>query len=103
MRTDRVRGIAGVEIQAERPDVLAGRWSDIVEIPVSRGPAGEAALELENAIVRFVPITDGRPEGLGGVDLRAVDAARAVRAATDRGLPVDGQTVTICGTRFRLD
>jgi hypothetical protein len=45
---------------------------------------------------------DGRGEGLGGVHLRAVDAATALRAAERRGLPVEGNRITVGGVRFAL-
>jgi hypothetical protein len=98
-RTSVVDGIRAVEIQGDDPAALAQKWGDIVEIPVSGN--GTPALRLDNAEIRFLPDTDGRGEGLSGIELSAVDANKARSAASERGL-LDGDVITICGTRFLL-
>jgi hypothetical protein len=100
VRTDRVRGIAAAEIQTDEPSALANRWSEILEIPVERN--GAPTLRLENATIRFVEATDGRGEGLGGVDLVAADRARVLAAAESRGCRAGEDRVVLCGTRFRI-
>ncbi|MCB1746665.1 MAG: VOC family protein, partial [Gammaproteobacteria bacterium] len=63
-RLDRVQGIAAAEIQADDPQAVAARWAAIAELPCAAvGPAWVIA--LDGAELRFVPIRDGRPEGLG--------------------------------------
>ena len=100
-RTDVIDGIVAAEIQSPRPADLAARWSEIAQIPLQdRG--GVSTMPLENADVRFVHPTDGRPEGLGGIDVRAVDADRARSAASERGCLGDDGVILICGTRFRV-
>ena len=98
-RTSVVDGIRAVEIQGDDPAALAQKWGDIVEIPVSGN--GTPTLRLDNAEIRFLPDTDGRGEGLSGIELSAVDANKARSAASERGL-LDGDVITICGTRFLL-
>ena len=100
-RTDVVRAITAVELQSPDPEPLAKRWSEIAGLTLT---AGEFGLEMQfsNATVRFVEARDGRGEGLGGVDLAANDAGKATARAAELGCPVDGDTITICGTRFRL-
>lgn len=102
-RTEIVSGIAAVEMQVGDPDGVAARWSDIVEIEVQRDDDGHPMIPFDNADARFVPITDGRGDGLSGVDLVAEDPDAAFEAADQRGL-LDGDTglITICGTRFSL-
>jgi hypothetical protein len=101
-RTHRVRAIAGVELQDSDPDALARRWSDIVELPVTADGSGRPLLRFENATVRFVPCEDGRPPGLGGIDLAATDAAATRAAAQERGLLREDGAIVIGGMRFRL-
>ncbi|MBW2416246.1 MAG: VOC family protein, partial [Deltaproteobacteria bacterium] len=72
-RTGRVRGIAAAELQVADPAGVAARWAEIAEVPVTRDAAGNPQVELENAAVRFVPCSDGRPDGLGGLDLHVAD------------------------------
>ena len=101
IRTDVVRGIAAAEIQT--PDVkdLAERWGRIVELPVERDAAGNPCIRMQNATVRFVKDADGRGEGLAGLDLIASNRRRALEAAARDGR-LKGDTIALCGMRFRL-
>ena len=95
------RAIAAAEIQSPDPGKLAERWSQILELPVGRDPAGNASIKLDNASIRFVPEKDGRGEGLGGLAVVAVDRARLFAAAKKRGKRTGDNEVMICGMRFR--
>src|SRR5438477_582184 len=55
VRTEVVKAITAVEIQGERPEVIANRWADIIEAPVEKGEGGAPTVALENASIRFVP------------------------------------------------
>ncbi len=102
VRTDRITAITAAELQSDDPDALAARWGEILAVkPVSDG-TGTTILPLENAVLRFAPATDGRGEGLGGVDLTVADRAALIAVAEKRGCAVEGDIVTVCGTRFRL-
>jgi hypothetical protein len=83
-----IRAMTAAELQSEDPERLARRWSEVIERPVSIQD-GQRVIELDDAILRFTEATDGRGEGLAGLDLACTDPAR-------RGL------VLICGIRFRL-
>src|SRR5205807_2259350 len=87
VRTNVVRAIAAAEIQSPEPSALAARWSEILELPVERN--GAPTIRLDNASIRFVPDQDGRGEGLGGLDLIAVDRKRLMDAAATRGQKID--------------
>jgi hypothetical protein len=102
VRTDRIAGMTAAELQSPAPAELAARWGEILDRPVTAGASGAAEITLDNATLRFVEANDGRGEGLGGVDLDASDGDAVLTAARSRRLPVDGNAVTICGTRFRL-
>src|SRR5215210_307458 len=71
-RTDVVTGVAAAEIQSPDPARLAARWSDILDVPVVES-GGHPEITLDNATLRFVEATDGRGEGLGGLDLIAAE------------------------------
>lgn len=101
-RLDTVDGIVAAELQADDPDALAARWAEIAELPVARDPSGAPTLHLQNADLRFVPCVDGRPEGLGGLDLHAVDRAKVLAAADARGVARHGDTIELVGMRVRL-
>jgi hypothetical protein len=77
------------------------RWSEIAEVPLQRNGA-QWELPLQNAILRFVPCTDGRPEGLGGIDVRATDRGAILAAAEARGVKRSESQVYLCGVRINL-
>lgn len=81
-----VSDLVAVEIQADDPAAMAARWSTALDRPVG----ADGNIELDDAVIRFAPATDGRGDGLAAADLVAIDRSRA------------GQTFEICGTRFNL-
>lgn len=87
VRTDTVTTMAAVEIQADDPAAMAARWADVIGGTVD---GSGTCLRFERGEVRFVPVTDGRGEGVSGVDVVAADPARR------------GASVEVCGTRFRF-
>lgn len=100
-RVHRVTGIVAAEVQCDDPAAVAKRWAEIAELPVGE-QQGHPALLLENAAVRFVPCVDGRPEGLGGIDLAAADKAGVLVAAEACGAVNGPDEVLLCGMRLRL-
>lgn len=102
VRTDVTRAITGVEMQSDDPAELAERWGRILKRPISAGKDGERRIALDLGEIRFVKAEDGRGEGLGGIDIAASDASRIFANAKRRGCKVTGNTITICGTRFRV-
>ncbi|HEY7269758.1 MAG TPA: VOC family protein [Dehalococcoidia bacterium] len=101
-RTDVVRALLAAEIQAKNPKLLAHRWSQVIDRPVTNDSAGNPQIELDDATLRFVEGLDGRGEGLAGLDLDVADREHVVREAAKRGCPLRGGAVTVCGVRFRL-
>lgn len=101
-RLDVVSGITAAELQVPDPAATAARWGEIAEIPVEPDAAGNPSVQLDNATLRFVPCTDGRPEGLGGIDVKVVDRDRVLTAARQRDCYRSDDLVYICGMRIRL-
>jgi hypothetical protein len=101
-RTEVVSAYTAVELQSADPRGLAERWSGIAELPLRQDARGRYELPLDNARVRFVEAADGRGEGLGGIDIAAVDRKRILEAAARRGCRVADDQVNVCGTRFYL-
>jgi hypothetical protein len=98
VRTGVARKIAGVEIQSPDPGALAGRWSRILQRPSQKvGGAGE--IHVDDGLIRFVPETDGRGEGVSALVLQITDQARLLAAAEARGRLRDGQ-IEIGGARI---
>lgn len=101
-RLERVRGIAVAEIQADNPAKIASRWSEIAEIELSTDANENPTLKLDNAAIRFVTCADGRPEGLGGLDIITADKPAILAAAREHGLEIDGDQIHLCGMRVNL-
>jgi hypothetical protein len=102
VRTDVVRAMTAVELQSDDPGGLAARWAEVLNVPLGNDAEGNPALKLENAELRFIPADDGRGEGLGGLDLAVADRDAILREAAARDCDVADDTVTVCGTRFKL-
>lgn len=95
--TDRVAGIVAAEVQCEQPEAVAARWAEIAELPLQG-----LSIELTNATVRFVPCTDGRPEGLGGIDIKVTDKAAILNAAASLDAVTGEDQIQLCGMRIKL-
>ena len=72
------------------------------ESPLPINGAGNPALALADSELRFVPLSDGRPEGLGGFDIRVTDRARAIANAEAAGSRSGADLVTLYGMHLRL-
>ena len=100
--TEIVDGIRAAELQAADLTALAARWGEVLQEPVPSDPDGNPLLALDGSDIRFVPLRDGRPEGLGGLDLSATDAAKALANAEAAGCRTSDDLITIGGMRLRL-
>lgn len=101
-RTDIVDAIVAAEIQSDDPGGFAARWAEVLDVPVGEDPDGNPCLALHGTDLRFVACRDGRPEGLGGLDIHTSDRDRAVANARTAGCLTEDDLVTICGMRLRL-
>ena len=102
VRTDVTTRMMAAELQAPDPRLLGQRWSEVLNIKLGEDDAGHPVLRLENAVLRFVTAEDNRGEGLAALDLQVVDRDHIFKEATARGCKVDGDTVHVCGMRFRV-
>ncbi len=94
--------LVGAELQSAEPAATAALWSRLLDLPLGEAADGTPTIALDNATVRFVSATDGRGQGLGAIDIRAVDRDRVLAAAALRGAKIDDDRLLICGTRINL-
>jgi hypothetical protein len=99
VRTDRVEAIVGAVLQGPDPARLAARWGQILQ-RAAEPQADGWRVALDNAALRFMPASDGRGEGLAGIDLRVNDGPAILRSARERGCQADACGVQIGGVRF---
>lgn len=96
-RLERVSGISAAEIQCEDPGAVASKWSEIAQIPLSNN-----TLSLDNATLRFVECLDGRPEGLGAIDVICTDRDAVLDSARKLDAQSAENQVMLCGIRINL-
>jgi len=102
VKRDVTQAMVAGEMQSTDPKASAQLWSDMLDTPVRGiGPA-RYALAFDNAEMRFVEATDGRGDGLGGIDLQINNMEHVLREARARKLPVTENQVLICGIRVNL-
>jgi len=101
VRTSVTRSLAGIAIQAPRPEGLADKWSRVLDHPVARSPEGLPRMSFDQGFIDFEKETDGRGEGLSAIALDVADRKRFIAEAEARGLPTIDNEVVICGTRIR--
>ncbi len=101
-RRDTTCSLLAAELQSGDPATLARRWAKVLEREVTTGAGGTGEISLDLGTLRFVAETDGRGEGLTGLDLAVVDPATMLAAARRRGCPTAGNQLTLCGMRLRL-
>ena len=102
VRTDYISAISAAEIQSPEPEPLARRWASIAEIDLSTDADGNPVMAVDNASVRFVEATDGRGEGLGGIDVVTEDRDAILAGAEARDCLVSEDEVTVAGMRVYL-
>ncbi len=102
VRTDLVRGIAGVEIQARDPAAMARRWGEVLAQPARREQGVEQVALPDGGLIRFVAEEDGRGEGVSGLLVDAVDPEEVRRRARARGALQRDGAIGLCGVRISL-
>jgi hypothetical protein len=102
VRTKMVRRITGIDVQAAEPERLARRWGQALgNTPALRN--GEIfILAWARSHIRFLPIGDGRGEGILAVEIAAADPERVRAVAAERGCLAGDGSVRIGGVEFRL-
>lgn len=94
--------MVGIEIQTPDPADLAQLWAKIINLPAEEKTGNEWHIDLSSGVIRFVPETDGRGVGVGGIDIKIADKDRVLETARQRGCETTDSMVVICGTRFNI-
>lgn len=72
VKTDVVRDLVAVEVQAADPAAMAGRWADVLGRPAQTDGTMHQIV-LDEGTIRFVPLGDGRGEGVSAIDVTSAD------------------------------
>ena len=77
-------GIVGLTVQSSDPAALAARWAEVLDRPCQQREGAEV-VAVDGAEVAFVPVRDGRGEGIHSVALALPEPVRRGRHALDVG------------------
>ncbi len=94
--------IAAAELQSPDPRAMAQQWAHLLGLEVLMDPHHTPWIELANASLHFVPDTDGRGPGLGGIALDIHDAAPVLSRADAAGVPHKDGALMMGGMRIAL-
>jgi hypothetical protein len=95
------RGVTAAEVACADPDAVADRWSRLLLVEVTSTPAGPD-LQLDDAVLRFRPVTDDRGEGIVGIEVDTLEPGDVIARARRRGLSADEHgRLTIGGLQVR--
>jgi hypothetical protein len=81
--------------------VLALRWAEVLGVSTEIID-GDPTIPTADGPVTFIEPLDGRPEGLGGINVKVSTPEVVLERAADYGLQCYEQTVEISGLRFHL-
>ena len=101
VKQDITEDFLGVELQGDNPLELAAHWASVTDCPIAE-QGGHPCIAFNNVTLRFVPVTDGRGPGLGGLDIKVSNREAILQQAHTRNCYVSDERVDICGTRFYL-
>ncbi len=99
-----ISAMTAAELQSDDPPAMAARWSEVLQRPLDSDADAHPIIRLDDAVIRFVEATDGRGDGLCGLDVVTVDREHVFSTARHHDLTVDEDAsfVMLCGVRFRL-
>jgi hypothetical protein len=101
VRTDVSVAIVGAELQADDPGRMAARWAAVLGRSAKQSDGGWH-IDLDAGEIRFVPVRDGRGEGLGAFDVAVRNLRDVHSRAEAKGLLNPDGVVILSGTRVRL-
>jgi len=102
VRTDWVRAVTGVQLEAADPEALAARWAQVIDQPARRVDADRFEITLAPGTLCFARSTGAEAPHVAGYTVAVTDRGRVLDMARARGLAVSDDAVTIAGTRFAL-
>jgi len=93
--------VVGVTIDAQDPFAMASRWAQVLGLaaPVAAGAAWRLA--LQDGQIDFALAAE-RGEGIGGYTLVVADRSAVLQSARSQGLLVEGDAVSLFGTRVEV-
>ncbi len=97
-----VGNILACDIQANDPQAMAERWSNIFERETGLS-GGRIEMPLDDCSqINFIEARDGRGDGVSALEFAVIDAEAIRAAASQLHLTWRDNEVSLCGTGFRF-
>lgn len=100
--TSIVEAVRAVEINSLNHESLALQWSAALARPIKISNESISLIELDDAVIRFKPLTGDRTEGLNEIDIQTTNFDHVTDAARDAQCFLSDTAVQICGVQFNL-
>jgi hypothetical protein len=100
-RSENVSRISVVDIQATDPEEIASRWSKAFGCPYVF-EQDLFRIKLREGELRVLEATDGRGDGVAGIQFDVTNRGGVESAVEKHGLCMIDGTVEVCGTNFRF-
>ena len=94
--------VRAVEINSINHEALASQWSAALARPVTTSNESVSSIDLDDAIIRFKPLTGDRSEGLNEIDIQVTNFSHVIAAAEKAKCLLSSSAVQICGVQFNL-
>ena len=91
--------VTSTTIAALNPSGMATRWSSVLGIDTPTGSPNAPRIDVEKGSLKF----ESGNDVISAFGISMPDSKAALERAKKQGLPVSGNAVTICGTRFELN
>lgn len=82
-----ISDLVGVTVQVEDPHAVAEVWAAVLQLDIGE-ENGTPVVRVDDGVIRFVPVADGRGPGVAGFDVVATDRARVGEAFEAVGVTI---------------
>jgi len=91
--------VTSTTIAAQDPVAMSQRYATVLGTNTPVVASDTSRIDIQHGVLNFVA---AQSDVLAGFGIKIPNVQEAISAACKQGLPVVGNTVTICGTRFEL-
>jgi len=91
--------VVSVNVAARDPIAMMQRWAKVLGVDAGSDRPGASCIDIQNGALRFEAAD---ADVIVGFEITVPEPQAAFDRARALGLPVEGNAITICGTRFTL-
>jgi hypothetical protein len=91
--------VISTTIESVDPSTMAARWSKVLGTNAPQVKSSVPSIDIQEGTLHFVP---GARDVIAAFGIQVSDLPRSLDRARSLKLPINGNAVTICGTRFEL-